>query len=68
MTDDEIRVAVLKTLLDIREMTLKSFSEIEKLINDGDYERAEDKLAVFKAQFEAETLRTENEILKDRKE
>lgn len=68
MTDDEIRVAVLKTLLDIREMTLKSFSEIEKLINDGDFERAEDKLAVFKAQFEAETLRTENEILKDRKE
>ncbi len=68
MTDDEIRVAVLKTLLDIREMTLKSFSEIEKLINDGEFERAEDKLAVFKAQFEAETLRTENEILKDRKE
>ena len=50
------------------EMNLKSFSEIENLINDGEFERAEDKLSVFKAQFEAETLRTENEILKDRKE
>ena len=52
MTDDEIRVAVLKTLLDIREMTLKSFSEIEKLINDGEFERAEDKLAVRKYEYQ----------------
>ena len=68
MTDDEIRVAVLKTLLDIREMAWNSLPEIEKLIDDGEFERARDKLAVFKAKFEAETLRTENKVLRDSKE
>ena len=67
MTDDEIRMLMIKTLMDIKQLINDRSQEIEQLLDSGESELAKAKITALGERIELETLRAENKILKDGK-
>ena len=67
MTDAEIRMLMMKTLTDMKQLIHECSQEIEQLLEAGECELAKAKITPLSDRIELETLRTENTILKDGK-